>query len=119
MVNIMTRPTAHKKPTEILNEWEELIEELSKKEIALNQWKQIYEIKSEEIIAETDFKELYGKNNESIRKQHVKHELIDWYDTIKDLEYSISYLIRRITFLHSLVDYKTVCLEAIIWSDDE
>ena len=111
--------TATKPVTEILNEWEDLINELSQKEIALYQWREIYNIKSEEIIAETDFKELYGKNNESIRKQHVKHELIEWHDTIKDLEFSINYLIRRITFLHSLVDYKTVCLEAIIWSDDE
>ena len=91
-------------------EWESLINELSEKEIALYKWREIYQIKSEEIIKNTDFKEIYGKNNEGIRKQHVKHELIDWHDTIKDLEYSISYLERRIGYLHELVKYQTSLL---------
>ena len=103
--------TTIKPVAEILIEWEDLIQELSQKEVALFQWRECYQIKSEEIIAETDFKELYGKNNEGIRKQHVRNELPDWYDTIKELEFSISYLERRISFLRGLVAYRTVLEE--------
>ena len=98
--------------TDLVNEWEDSINELCQKEIALNQWKEVYNVKSEEIIAETDFKELYGKNNADIRKQHVRNELTDWYDTIKDLEFSITYLERRIFFLRELVKIKRLVYEA-------
>lgn len=90
-----------------LNEWENLINELSEKEIALFQWKEIYEIKAMEIENNTDFKELYGKNNEKIRKEHIKNELSEWYYNIKDLEFSINYISRRISFLKSIVNMKT------------
>ena len=100
-----------KNVSELLMEWEDLIKELSNKEVALFQWKEVYNIKSEEIIAETDFKELYGKNNDGIRKQHVRNELTDWYDTIKDLEFSISYIERRISYLRELIRVKRLIYE--------
>lgn len=98
--------------SDLLIEWEDLINELSQKEVALFQWKECYNIKSEEIIKETDFKELYGKNNEGIRKQHVRNELTDWYDTIKDLEFSIAYIERRISYLRELIRTKRMIYEA-------
>ena len=50
--------------TELLVHWEELINELTDKEIALYQWKQVYDVKANEIIEHTNFKELYGANNQ-------------------------------------------------------
>lgn len=94
-----------------LRQWDELIEELSQKEIALFQWKQVYEIKANEIIEHTDFKELYGANNQKVRDNHVRNELSDWYDTIKELEFSIAYIERRISFLRELVKCKRTLLE--------
>lgn len=94
-----------------LRQWDELIEELSQKEIALWQWKEVYEIKANEIIEHTDFKELYGANNQKVRDNHVRNELADWYNTIKELEFSIDYISRRISFLRELVKCKRVLLE--------
>ena len=96
----------------ILNEWENLIEELSNKEIALYEWKQVYNIKSEEIIAHTDFKAIYGANNQKVRDNHVRNELTDWYENIKDLEFSIDYITRRISYLRELIKCKRVIMEA-------
>lgn len=94
-----------------LKEWETLIEELSSKEKALLEWKELYQVHSDKIIAETDFKSLYGKNNDKVRKEHVKKELSTWYDTIKDLEFSIDWINRRISFLRELIRVKRVLLE--------
>ena len=95
-----------------LREWEELVNELSEKEIALFKWKEVYEIRAMEIENNTDFKELYGKNNEKVRREHIKNELADWYYTIKDLEFSIAYITRRISFLRELVKCKRTLIEA-------
>ena len=95
----------------LLGEWSNLIDELSEKEIALYKWKECYNIKSDEIIKNTNFKELYGANNADVRKTHVKNELTDWYDTIKNLEFSIDYIVRRISFLKELIRTKTLLTE--------
>jgi hypothetical protein len=95
----------------LLNHWEELILELSMKEIALFKWKHCYQVKSDEIIAHTDFKELYGANNQKVRDNHIRNELSDWYDTIKDLEFSINYLSRRIGYLKELIRTKRSLME--------
>ena len=94
-----------------LEEWSKLVTELSSKEIALYKWKEWYNVKSEEIIQNTDFKELYGKNNEKVRKEHVKQELSEWYETIKGLEFSIDYLNRRIIYLKELIRTKRTIME--------
>jgi len=96
---------------EDLVEWNELINELSSKERALLEWKELYQSHSDKIIAETDFKALYGKNNDKVRKEHVKKELSTWYDTIKDLEFSIDWIGRRISFLRELIRTKRVLME--------
>ena len=95
-----------------LKEWETLIEELSSKEKALLEWKELYQSHSDKIIAETDFKALYGKNNDKVRKEHVKKELSTWYDTIKDLEFSIDWIGRRISFLRELIRVKRTIMES-------
>ena len=96
---------------ELLNEWEQLIDELSSKEVALYEWKEVYQIKAMEIENTTDFKALYGKNNADIRKQHVKMELAEWDSTIHDLETSINWISRRISFLRELIKCKRVLME--------
>lgn len=94
-----------------LDEWEKLVDELSEKEIALYEWKEVYQIKADEIIANTDFKALYGANNQKVRDNHVKTELCDWYDTIKELEFSVDWIARRISFLRELIRTKRTLLE--------
>ena len=95
-----------------LREWEELVNELSEKEIALFKWKEVYEIRAMEIENNTDFKELYGKNNEKVRREHIKNELADWHYIIKDLEFSIAWITRRISFLRELVKCERTLVEA-------
>lgn len=95
-----------------LLEWGKLITELSDKEMSLYHLKEKYNALSEEIIQSTDFKELYGKNNESIRKNHVKNELSDIFDELKTLKFSIDYCKRRLNYLKGLVTVKTALLEA-------
>lgn len=87
-------------------EWNNLVDELSSKEVKLWDCKEAYQVASDDIIAKTNFKELYGKNNADVRKQHVKHELMDLYCEIHSLEVSIDWIVRRINFLRSLVRYK-------------
>ena len=95
-----------------LNEWKELIYELSCKEIALFDCKAVYNEKSEKILAETDFKSLYGANNQKVRDNHIRNELSDEYAKIKDLEFSIDFIARRIAYLKRVVDYKIKLMEA-------
>lgn len=96
---------------ENLNEYENLIKELSEKEIALYQWKEVYDINARKIEVTTNFKEIYGKNNAEVRKQHIKEELRDWHDNIKELEFSIDYVARRISFLKELIRTKRTLME--------
>ena len=91
---------------ELLGEWEQLIEELSSKEVALYEWKEIYQIKSLEIENTTDFKSLYGKNNADIRKQHIKGELADVYDEVQGLELSIGWIKQYIPLLKEVIRSK-------------
>lgn len=103
--------TVYKNVEEISQEWENLIIELSDKEVDYYNLKEKYNGLSENIIASTDFKELYGKNNETVRKNHVKNELSDIVSELKTLEFSIDYIKRRISFLKQLIHTKTVLLE--------
>lgn len=99
---------------ELFNEYENLINELSQKEIALYEWKEMYQIKSDAIIKHTDFKALYGANNQKVRDNHIKTELQDWHDNIKDLEFSIDWIARRISYLKHLIKYQTSIMEEVM-----
>ena len=96
---------------EDLIEWNELINELSKKGISLYKLKMDYEKKSEEIVATTNFKELYGANNQKVRDNHVKTVLAKDYETIKALEFSVDWITRRISFLRELIHVKRTIME--------
>ena len=98
-----------------LEEWSKLITELSRKEVKLFSLKDEYNVKSEMIVETTDFKELYGKNNADVRKRHIRQELDYEYTCIKDLELSVNYIKRRISFLKQLIHTKTVLLEVKEW----
>jgi hypothetical protein len=93
-------------------EWGNLITELKYKEPKLYELKESYQALSDEIIEATDFKALYGKNNAEVRKNHVKNELTDQHKEIKELEFRIDYITRRINYLKSLVHVKTTLMEA-------
>ena len=95
---------------EYFTEWESLIEELSQKEQAYIEWKDVYRIKEEEIINTVNFKELYGANNEKVRRNHVKNALKQYDKNIKDLELSIDWIKRRISFLKGIIRYKTTII---------
>lgn len=94
-----------------LMEWKNLVEELSRKEVLLYHKKEAYQVASDKIIGETDFKALFGKNNADVRKQYVKEQLRTEHETIKALEFSISWIVNRISFLHEFVKTKRVLLE--------
>ena len=97
--------------TDYLTEWENLISELSNKEVLLYHRKTVYQQESDRIIAETNFKELYGANNQKVRDNHVKTVLSKDYETIKALEFSIDWIGRRISFLRELVKTKRALME--------
>ena len=106
-----SRNSSDKDIVVLLNEWENLITELSNKEVLLYRKKTDYQQKADKIIAETNFKELYGANNQKVRDNHVKSVLAKDYEVIKALEFSIDWIGRRISFLRELVKTKRVLME--------
>ena len=90
----------------LLTAWEEMIIELSEKEIRKYELKEDNFNKQQEIIKTTDFNGLYGKNNKDVRKLHVDKIMADDFKEEKDLEFSIGYLEREINFLKELVRAK-------------
>ena len=96
---------------ELLKEWEDLIEELTEKEIELIHLKKHYETESHRIETTVDFKEIYGKNNADIRKHHIKTELADVVDQMTLLKLSIDWINRRISFVRELLQVKRVMME--------
>lgn len=104
-----------------LSEWSSLVTELSEKEIKLYQSKEAYIALSDTLLEQAKkdkeegkrdiIKDLYGYNNDKTRSRYVKDELKDEDKDIKDLEFSIDYLKRRISYLKSLIHTKTVILE--------
>ena len=99
-------PTVYMDVEDISQEWETNLTELTEKERSLDTMKEEYENLSEEIIQSTDFQKLYGKNNDKVRKSHVRRELSEMYDLMKKFEYEVEYLKRRISFLKAMVYVK-------------
>ena len=87
-------------------EYEDLVCELSQKEVELLKLKEYLAVKSFEIEQETDFKELYGKNNADVRKHHIKQELGDVYDEVTGLELSINWIKSYIPLLKEVLKRK-------------
>jgi len=92
-------------------EWDSAVDEITEKEKELIGLKETYAQMEQKIIDETNFKALYGKNNEVVRKNHVKNELKDMVDERHDLELRISYLKRRIDFIKSLMGMQKTLIE--------
>lgn len=106
---------------ELLEAWSYLITELSAKEIQLYKKKAAYEASSEKLLEDAAkekhekdndiIKAKYGGNNDKTRKKYVKEMLAKENNEIKNLEFSIDYLKRRISFLKQLIHTKTVMME--------
>ena len=92
--------------TVLLEEYEELVLELSENEMYLYKLKEAYLIAERDIIAETDCKSLYGANNEKVRSNHVKNELSDMVDEMKGLEFGISFIKQYIPLLREVIRCK-------------
>ena len=91
---------------DLLVEWEDLIEELSEKEIELTYLKQKIFEKEQIVINETDFKAVYGKNNADVRKTHLLSLMKTDYENRNTLELSVDWINRRISFIRELVKCK-------------
>lgn len=94
-----------------LTEWSSLITELSHKEHDLLELKDIIFDKEQWIVSKTDFKTIYGKNNAEVRKLHLQKHMNGEYTNRRNLELSIDYLKRRISFLKQLIHTKTIIME--------
>lgn len=90
----------------LLREWEDLVFELSEKEMELLKLKEEHNRKEFEILTSFDFKKVYGKDNEKIRKAHVHNELFDLDKGISDLELSINWIKGYIPLLKEVVRCK-------------
>lgn len=94
------------------NEWDNIIIELSEKEVDLINLKETYAEQEQEILSNTDFKELYGANNDKVRKNHIKKELKSLEDAKNDLNVSIDYLKRRIEFIKSIMAMQRTLIDS-------
>jgi len=90
----------------LLQVYEDMIVELSDKEVELYSLKEAYLIAERKIIEETNFKELYGANNQKVRDQHVKAELQDLVDKKASLQFSIDFIRNYIPLLREVLRCK-------------
>lgn len=95
----------------LLKEWHFLVHELSDKEVELYKLKEEHNHKEFKILTTFDFKKEFGKDNEKIRKGYIRTKYDDLLKDIEDLELSIDYLKRRISFLKQLIHTKTIIME--------
>lgn len=93
-------------------EYYNLISELSKKELKLLTLKPDFNKKEYDILTTFNFKKEFGKDNDKIRKGYIREQYCGLLEEIEDLELSIDYLKRRISYLKQLVPVKTALLEA-------
>ena len=90
----------------LLREYEDLVFELSEKEVELYKLKEAYIIAEADIVNNTDFKAIYGANNQKVRDNHVKNELSDMVSTMKALEFGINWIRQYIPLLREVVRCK-------------
>lgn len=97
----------------LLIEYEDFIAELSYKEMELSKKKEIFNQEEFEIIyiSDIDFKSLYGSTAEKVRKQHANTVLKKLKTEINNLELSIDWLKRYVSFLRELIRVKRVMME--------
>ena len=92
----------------LLEEWEDMVLELSQKEVELSTKKEQYNKREFEIVYMSDinFKELYGSTAEKVRKQHAKNELSELDSEINGLELSINWIRQYIPLLKEVIRCK-------------
>ena len=97
----------------LIREYEELLIELSDKEVEYMDLKEEYNQKEFEIVylSDINFKELYGSTSEKVRKQHASTVLKPLKTKLNGLELSIDYLKRYIVFIRELIRTKRVLME--------
>ena len=97
----------------LFNTIDMLLAELFNKEARYNGLKEKYDNNEFEIVyvADIDYKALYGSTAEKVRKQHAKMILKDSNKEIQDLELSIDYLKKEISFLKLVVRAKIATME--------
>lgn len=103
-------------------EWSNLVSDLSNKQREVYYLKEDYKIKSDQILEEvrkhkeaTDediIKVKYGGNNDKTRAKYVKETLAEDSKKIKELEFDIWYLEKRISYIKGLVYTKNSLLNA-------
>ena len=88
----------------LLDKWEELVIELDCKV------RRLYEcipVSLEDLDEDnTDFKEIYGANNQKVRDNHVKSELSELVDLMKDLEFRIDFIKGYVSLLREVIRAK-------------
>lgn len=92
--------------SELLRTYERLVIDLADKEVKLVLLKEFIGNESFRIEQHTDFKELYNKNNAEIRKHHIRSELADVYDELRDLELSVNWIKSYIPLLKEAIRVK-------------
>ena len=92
----------------LLEEYEDLILELSEKEIELEKVKTEYAEKEFSIkyLEDIDFKKLYGKANDDTRKHHVQMVCSDLLQRKQGLELSVDFLKRYVGLLKTSVSVR-------------
>ena len=92
---------------ELLRTYEDLVLELSDKEIELYILKEQYLQRESEIVQNTDFKALYNANNQKIRDQHVKETLKDMVEKKVELQFTIDFIRNYIPLLREVLRSKS------------
>ena len=91
-----------------LMEWKKLLDQTYKDEEKLAKMDEEYKKQEMDIIQNTNFEKLYnGRNNEKIRKAHVKKTLKPLVDEKENLELKIDHNKKMISFLKAAVYRKT------------
>ena len=89
----------------LLNEWDNLIIELSEKETELIELKELYTGEEFDIVYKSDinFKALYGSSAEKVRQQHASDVLSELNDKINSLKLSIQWIKNYIQLIRETV----------------
>lgn len=87
--------------------WKRLITELNTCEMNYAKLKREYDEQEFDLLVNFDFKKEYGKDNDKIRKAHVRKELEKEYLELKNLEINVENLKREVSFYKQLVATKT------------
>jgi len=94
----------------LVEEYEDLVYELSEKEVELANIKEEYNRKEFEIVyqSDIDFKALYGSAAEKVRKHHAEGVLKELDTKKSDLELSIGFIKNYIPLLREVIRSKRI-----------